>query len=300
MSRGRRVKERKSMKKLAYGVIVVILILLGFLTYFSLQRSNQPPQVAIVDHLDFTGQSNPTFVNACINILDKGGLTWKYYRGEDVTVDFYRNLPSYGTALIILRQHSAIMRENGETVPLLGLFTSERYYGPIDAAKKYPKDVEDGRLVRAFFTDGGEEEYFGIVPKFVEKSMKGRFEDTIIIMMGCQGLGYDGVTYTDMAEAFIDKGAKVFISWNGWVSVNHTDQATLDLLQSLVLEKQTIKKAVEEVDSDPYYRSVLRFYPSGAANYTILNLRSSLTTNVVAYTSPTLKASKKSKYKAYE
>ncbi|NIU83177.1 MAG: hypothetical protein GWN64_06760, partial [Candidatus Thorarchaeota archaeon] len=108
------------------------------------------------------------------------------------------------------------MRTEKGTISILGLFTSERY--SVEAAKKYREEILDDRLVRAFFTEG-EEEYFGIVPKFVEESMKGEFENTIIIMMGCEGLGYEELTYTDMAEAFIKKGAKVYIGWDGSISL---------------------------------------------------------------------------------
>jgi len=314
-SMSRRRKHRKSRKKLAYWVTAVFFIFLCFLIYFSLHQSNRTSegnatprvQAAIVDHLNFTGQSNPAFVEECINILKSGRLTWKYYRGEDVTVDFYRNLTSYGSSLIILRVHSAIMKTEEGAVSILGLFTSERYYGPEDAYAKYPEDVADRRLVEAFFSPEERAQnisYFGIVPKFVEKSMIGEFKDTVVIMMGCEGLGYINTTgarvpYTDMAEAFRKRGAKVYIGWDGPIGVNHTDQATLDLLQSLILEKRTIKEAVEEVDTDPDYESVLKFYPEWAGSYVIPNLRSSLTMNV-AYNSPAPKAFKRTKYLARE
>jgi hypothetical protein len=290
MSRGRKPKKKTSRKKLAYGVMAVVFILACFFVYSSLHSS--PPKVAIVDHLSFfPEQRNQAFVNTCINILEEGGLTWTYHKGEEVTVNFYRNLPSRGTALIILRVHSAIMRTENETISVLGLFTSERYSD--EAARKYRDDVLNDRLVMAFFP-GEDEKYFGIVPEFVEKSMKGKFKDTIIIMMGCEGLGYDGVTYTDMAEAFIKKGAKVYISWEGPVSINHTDLATAHLLQSLILHGRTIKQAVtetrEEIGPDATYNSELQYYPNipEVENYIIPNLESSLIMNV-SHTSPTAK-----------
>jgi hypothetical protein len=294
----RKRKPRKSGKKLAYGVIAVAFILVCFLVYSSLHSS--PPKVAIVDHLSFfPEQQNQTFVNTCINIAEEGGLTWAYHKGEEVTVNFYRNLPSCGTSLIILRVHSAIMRTEKGTISILGLFTSERYSD--EAAKKYVDDILNDRLVIAFFTEGGDN-YFGIVPKFVEESMKGKFEDTIIIMMGCEGLGYEGLEYTDMAEAFIKKGAKVYISWDGPIGIDHTNQATVHLLQSLILHKRTIKRAVTEtmeiVGKDPAYNSTLQYYPktTEVGNYTVPNLKGSLIMNVIC-TSPTAKAPTKTKYR---
>ena len=286
MSRRRRIKKKRSRKRLAYGVIAVALIIACFLAYSSLHSS--PPKVAIVDHLSFfPEQRNPAFVDACRNILEEGGLTWAYHKGEEITVNFYRNLPSGGTSLIILRVHSAIMKTEKETISILGLFTSERY-SP-EATRKYRDDVLNDRLVEAFFSEEEREQgisYFGIVPKFVEESMKGEFKNTVIIMMGCEGLGYDGLPYTDMAKAFVNKGAKVYISWDGPISVNHTDQATVHLLQSLILHKRTIKRAVSEtmeiVGKDPRYNSTLQYYPKIAevGNYAIPNLKSSLTMNV--------------------
>lgn len=299
MSGRRKPRKRRSRKRLAYGIIAVTFILACFLAYFSLHSS--PPSVAIVDHLGFfPEQRNQTFVNTCINILDEGGLTWAYHNGTEVTVNFYRKLPSYGTSLIVLRVHSAIMRVEGTEIPILGLFTSERYLGAEDAAKKYPEDVANERLVEAFFTPEERAQgisYLGIVPKFVKESMKGRFKDTIIIMMGCEGLSK---TVTDMAEAFDEKGAKVYISWDGPVGLNHTDKATVHLLQSLILQKRTVREAVEktrdEVGKDPTFNSTLQHYPNtpDVGNYTIPNLESKLTMNV-AYTSSTPKVLSRSK-----
>ena len=67
--------------------------------------------------------------------------------------------------------------------------------------------------------------------------MKETFQNTTIIMMGCNGL-----TYPYMAQAFIGKGVKVYISWDLAVSASHTDKATIHLLQRLITEKQTIKQ----------------------------------------------------------
>ena len=288
-----RKKQRKNRKKLAYGIIVIILIFVCFLVYSFLHSS--PIQVAIVDHLSFfQEQRNQTFVNTCTNILQEGGLTWTYHQGEEVTVDFYRKLPSRGSNLIILRVHSAIMKTENGTISILGLFTSERF--SVEAAKKYREDILDNRLVRAFFTEGGEE-YFGIVPSFVEKSMEGKFKNTIIIMMGCEGIGYINalthmrVAYTDMAEAFVKKGAKVYIGWDGPVGIGHTDLATVHLLRSLILKKRTLKEAVEQtnydVGPDAIYNSTLKYHPNTAevGNYSIPNLKGSLTVTFVYTTS---------------
>jgi hypothetical protein len=289
---GRKRKSEKSKKRLGYGIIAVVFIFACLLTYFALHSS--PPEVAIIDHLSFYAQQrNQTFVDTCISILEEGGLSWNYYEGKEVTVNFYRKLPSYGTGLIILRVHSAMV----EGKAVLGLFTSE-LYSDHKATTTYREDVLHQRLVRAFFTEGGDE-YFGIVPKFVEESMEGKFEDTIVIMMGCEGLNYTG-----MAEAFVKRGAKVYVSWSGPVSIEHTDLATVRLLQSLIIKKRTIKEAVEQtnydVGPDPMYNSTLKYHPNSTevGNYTIPNLKGSLPVNV-AYSAPVQRTPARSKCTAH-
>jgi hypothetical protein len=89
-------------------------------------------------------------------------------------------------------------------------------------------------------------------------------------------MGCDSLRYTDMAQAFIEKGAKAYIGWNGSVSASHTDIATTRLLQHIITQKQTIKQAIEntmkEVGIDPTYKSQLTYYPTNAGQYTIKNL----------------------------
>lgn len=279
MSRRRR-KPRKSRKRLAYGVIAVIFILICVGTYFYLNPSNQtptdenppdqlPPKAVMVDHLSFREETkNETFKISSINILETAGFEVTYYPGKSVTVSFYRNLVSHNYDLIVLRVHSAMIGNSTN----LGLFTSElldesKYNTP---STPYYDDVINKRIVRAYFPDDPTQ-YFAITPEFIEKY--GNFQNTTIIMMGCDGLKYD-----TMAEAFRRKGAKVCIGWNGLVSTPHTDHATTRLLQHLV-QGNTVEKAVEktmdEVGSekmyvqDQGYESSLKYYPEATGSYTI-------------------------------
>jgi len=100
--------------------------------------------------------------------------------------------------------------------------------------------------------------------------MEGKFNNTVIIMMGCEGL-----SNTIMAEAFIEKDAKAYTGWDGPVSADHTDEATIFLLQQLITQKRTISEAMEEVmkeiGHDPEFNSNdLLYYPIDAGDYTIL------------------------------
>lgn len=280
MSRGKgrgKGKGRKHVlrKRLTYGVIVIAFIATLFLAYSILQSSNQNPdqtqlKAAIIDHLSIS-QPNQTFVQTSMSILRKSGFTVYYYPGgaHKSDVEFYRDLPERGFKLIVFRVHSAL-HARGES-DFVVFFTSEEY-----SSGRYFWDEYYGRLVIAQFNVGEEEKYFGISPLFVKDAMNGRFDNTIVIVMGC-----DGLTYTSMAEAFDAKGAKVYISWNGPVGATHTDLATIRLLQNLFTEGHTIEQAVTEtisdVGQDPTYESTLAFYPSEARNYVVPKIMSGLT-----------------------
>jgi hypothetical protein len=219
-------------------------------------------KAAIIDHLSLTFP-NQTFTETASNMLVKAGYTVDYFSGEKVTVEFYRTLPMHGYNLIILRVHSsATSAYTGTENPLgLGLFTSERY----ENSKYFYEQLTDQVGKIAYSMEEAEKgiDYFGISPLFVKQSMKGEFNNTVIVMMGCEGL-----KNTKMAEAFISKGAKAYIGWNASISASCTDAATTRLLQHLLVEKQTIKQVVEntmkEIGPDPASNSVLLYYPTEA------------------------------------
>ena len=231
---------------------------------FKPANPNPELKAAIVDQLSLTFP-NQTFIEEAATILTKANYTVDYYSGEKVTVEFYRNLPTGGYKIIILRVHSSAAELQGKEFveTPVGFFTSEPY-----SQTKYVTEQLANQLVIASYAMPQPQYYFAIVPTFVTSSMKGTFQNTAIIMMGCEGLNN-----TKMAEAFIQKGAKAYIGWKGSVSASHTDTATITLLQHLITEKQTIRQAVEntmkEVGPDPTYNSTLTYYPLNIGKQTI-------------------------------
>lgn len=265
----RQERERRQGLRLALvlTVLVSIIFVSGFITYSILSR---PPtseagsfKAAIVDQLSLTFP-NHTFVQTATNILKRTGFTVDYYPGEVVTVDFYRNLPTHGYGLIILRVHSSATSE-GESFPVT-LFTSERY----DESKHVYDQLTD-RLAMASYSSADRQNgifYFGIEPSFVGQSMNGRFQKTVIIMMGCEGLENH-----QMASALVSKGAVAFISWTNPVLASHTDTATTRLLEHLATGKRTIRDSVvqtmREVGPDPSFQSELAFFPANAGDFIV-------------------------------
>ena len=263
-------------KILVCGAIAVLLLGVGLYLLADYVFQSEPTdcsqasaaKAAIIDHLSMT-LGNETFVEECTALLDEAGFVVDYYPTEAVTVDFYRNLPQQCYSLILLRVHSASYSSLDPEEVVFDLFTSEEY-----STSKYVAEQLDDRVRRCAFDttsdpyEEGDPTYFGVTYKFVRQSMKGEFYNTIVIMMGCEGM-----ERTEMARAFIDEGAKAYVGWNELVTAPHTDEATVRLLQHFVDEGQSLKEAViatmDDVGPDPTYGSVLLYYPAGSADCTM-------------------------------
>jgi hypothetical protein len=263
-----RSKKQEFRRRLTYLLVAIAAsALVVFLVYSTLGPKtavDRTPKIAIVDQLS-AQWPDPAFTQTIQGILNQTGLKVDYYPSEDVTVDFYRNLPSHNYRLIIFRVHSTSETGAEDMPPWVVFFTSENYSNTAHVSEQL-----DMRVVYVKFPDVTQL-YFGITPTFVQNSMEGRFNGTTVVAMGCEGLNQ-----TTMAEAFIQKGAKSFISYDGSVSENYTDNATVCLLRHLVTENQTIQEAVaqtmNEVGPDPQFKSVLKFYPANAgSNLLLLN-----------------------------
>lgn len=258
-------------KRLVYVAIAImaILILTGFFLY---RYPNQPsqPKAAIIDQLSSSQLTetsrfpNKTFIETAKELLYKRFPKVDYY-SDNATVDQYKRLPSLGYKLIIWRAHSALDLKS----KYIAIFASERY-----DPKIYHQYLAHDQLTLCNITDDPNL-YFGITPKFVKECMSGRFEDTVIIFMSCNGLKLE---YYKTAETFREKGVKVFISWTGWIDPSDNDHATTLLLHYLIDENNTIREAVDKTPSysSPLWGpSRLDYYPTilEVADYHIPNYK---------------------------
>lgn len=98
---------------------------------------------------------NQTFVTEATAILEKAGYKVDYMPGENVTVNFYRNLPSKNYELIIFRVHSSASKYVDNPVVL---FTSESY-----TKNEYNLAQLTGSVQKVYY-DYGEEYYFAFLP----------------------------------------------------------------------------------------------------------------------------------------
>jgi hypothetical protein len=247
--------------------IVILVISIAFAVSY-LSPKPQPPNfslnAAIVDQLA-QEIPNPTFVNDATTILESSGFKVTYYNETDV--NFFEKLAENDYGIIILRAHSALRLPDNSTVDL---FTSEPFN-----SSEYSEDWQNELLVEGFLNNSSQG-YFAITSKFID-SLQGTFPQSIVIAMGCNTLvpGKD-----QMAEAFINKGAKAYIGWNGYVGDSDTDSQTIQLLTNLFTYNETIYEAVNGGGGlwDLTYGSKMAYYPSAAGDLTISSLTANIST----------------------
>jgi hypothetical protein len=211
-------------------------------------------KAVIVDQLSSL-QENNAFVLNVTSELEEYGFEVDLYQRHEVDVNLYQQLATRGYKLIIFRAHSGLLAEDEVTQDRTVLFTNEEY----SQLKYYAEQLND-QLVMARVGEGYPM-VFGIPPRFITETMAGRFDGTVIIMMGCSGL-----FVRDLAQAFVDKGASVYVGWNGSVELYYIDEATPYLVEQLCSGNLTIKEAVAStmsvVGPDPEHKAGLEYYPT--------------------------------------
>jgi len=249
---------------IALGIVgVVIFVRIG---QFSPDHGGNAT-AAIIDQLSASFQENEQFTANVTKELEDYGFEVDVYQGGNVTVDFYRQLPTYGYKLIIFRAHSGLLEQDGEVMLRTVVFTNEEYSESDYALEQVYDQLAMGRAGEGFPM------MFGITPEFVRAQsvvgqatdMEGRFDNTVIIMMGCSG-----IALPDLAEAFIDKGASVYLAWDRSVELYYVDEGTPYLIRQLCSEELTIREAVDstmaEVGTDPQYGAELTYYYDPASH----------------------------------
>lgn len=243
-------------KMLVLGLAGIFLMqLFSALVSSNLPNSDFSFKAAIIDSLG----PNPVFNETVTRILEENGFTVDHYSDKQVTVNFYRELPTKGYGIIILRTHTAAAGLSHA----LSFFTSEQYNPTSYTFEQLTDQVTQVAPIEIPAPTGRNQTYLGVTPSI----MKGRFQNTIIIAMSCSSFD------PHSAETLIQRGAKAYFGWRNWVGLSRTDRAIVYLLEHLLIKKQTIEQAVTEtmnrVGPDREYNSTLEYYPPEAGNYTI-------------------------------
>ena len=224
-------------------------------------------RAAIVDQL-YASYPNEEFTTRVTEELEEFGFEVDLYQGDDITVDLYRNLPAYNYKLIVFRAHSGTIGANPQDVEsIIGtyLFTNESY-----TEIKYPKEQLNDEISKARVTEN-HPDFFAIGPKFITHSMRGNFNDAIVIIAGCSCL-YSN----DLAQAFTQKGVSAYLAWDAAVGLDYLDEATMTLIKNLCSKSLTVKRAVDLTmatnGADPKHGAVLKYYPPQTADKTLKEL----------------------------
>lgn len=244
----RKVKSntRKWRINLLISTLTVVILIAGVGVYVTNNylwrlpavRESSQPRALVIDQLSLN-YPDPSFNTNITNVLKNAGYTIDFSEPSTDAVDSFRRLPGQGYDLIIIRAHSGSSQS---------IITSEPY-----SQSEFVADQLTGRLLPAQ-VDGGPL-YFALTPKFVSDDMMGRFSGSTIIVMGCSAL--EGSQ--NIASAFLDKGANLFVGWDSAVSIIHTDTSTV-VFVGLLSSGASASEATREASSiDPVYGARLQY-----------------------------------------
>jgi hypothetical protein len=285
-------KKLISNRKLAIIATALAAIIVSAVLVSRFIQPSEPEfsfKAAIIDQIGDTYPSNPEsarqFNETATHLLISRGFNVTYYPSGNVNVDFYQGLVKLNYGLIILRSHSAV-RQNERTVDF---FTSELF-----DYNKYTSMIKSGLLSMGSYS-WTTKNYFAITPDFV-KNLDGHFPRSIIIVTGCTSLNS---TRTQMAQAFLDRGASAYIGWTDLVSLSHSDDTTMSFLQYLLDYNKTISDTVNRCNEspDPNYPGQLAYYPSNIGNHKLADFTTKAIANTLQFTISTVPLERARRFK---
>ena len=94
--------------------------------------------------------------------------------------------------------------------------------------------------------------YFLVGAKMVDELMVGEFEDTVILIGGCESL-----RNRDLAESLIWRGAADVIGWDRTIGSIENDRIMLEFLEKTLVDKGIIDNVVIEINTE--FSSDLQF-----------------------------------------
>jgi len=244
-----------------------------------------PLKAVIIDQLS-DEIPNEKFHQKATEYLEAAGYEVDIFTTKDVTVDFYKNLPTMNYKLVVVRTHGTETNEGDDVV----LFTGERYtddkyiteqllgqvkkaaplleisYRANDKSSEWiiVNDTYKYKKSPAVQSERVQNEFFAISPKLVE-SMNGKFHDTIFLLGGC-----DTMSNPSMSKALIDKGGSAVFGWDDTVSNMDNDRVLLYTLYKLTnedLEPDEIIEALHE-----YIVPERMSYPANFTQYSKSNM----------------------------
>ncbi|NLE94987.1 MAG: hypothetical protein GX600_04775 [Dehalococcoidia bacterium] len=190
------------------------------------------------------------------------GLPCDIFEGDEVDVDLYRGIGEGNYGVLVIRSHSGSLESGGAANQrTTALFTNERYAEYKHVAEQLNERV---LIVRPFEADPVLT--FGVAPSFFAKSMRGELPGTVVVVAGCSVLARP-----DLAQALVERGASVVVSWDRSVGLDYVDEAAALFVRHLLAEGMTVEEAaaatMAEVGADPEFGAVLKYYPTSAGRH---------------------------------
>ena len=240
-------------------IIVIALFLVAssaiVFSYFSFKPSSSEGVVvkkALVADSLMEDYPNPELISYIVNVLKEAGYSVDVVMGENVNLTLYSKLTNY--SVIILRIHggkATYRTSSGEVRKVNGLFTgvlwSDKYRG-----------LKNSWLATDAIPYGSNKTYLAVLPRFFLEELKGRFSrNSVMVVASCYAL-----YTTDIADALATKGLKMFIGWEGPVTLKHMDLALKKLIEKVFVENKPWDKAVIEVNRelgpDPLHKEYMK------------------------------------------
>jgi len=249
-------------------ISVIAIVFVTSILFFQLNTSEvssyQGPQKAVIIDQLYNEFPNENFQKKAKEYLESVGYEVDIFTTDQITVDFYKNLPKMNYKYVIIRTHGVSEDGNDNSV---GLFTGEKYsdekyiseqlFGYIKKGATLldllfvPDTSKSEGWVRINSTyselkspvrviDNTTDEYFVISSSFVNNVMVGNFDKTIFILGGCSTL-----SDPSFANSLIKRGALVVVGWEDQVGSYTNDQIILKILDDTLVQKMELKESVE-------------------------------------------------------
>jgi len=266
------------MKKLAMSQKIIILSLVIVATSLIITNAIQenvsqnqsysydgPPRAAIIDQLNDDIPSQ-YFQDKASEYLETAGYEVAIFTTEQLTVDFYKKLPTMNYELIVFRTHAIGNNGTDDTgEEKVSLFTGEKYRDDkyiseqlagqiskgapfmssvIEVSTELPKMDNSNQTSLEIITPwelvDDSNPYFLIGAKYVDEIMEGKFPNSLIVLGGCSTLANP-----TLANSLIRRGASSIVGWDNLVGSVNNDHTILAFLENYLINDMEIQDAVE-------------------------------------------------------
>ena len=233
----------------------------------TMKKTSSTKKAILIDQLD-KDFPNPILQGTLTEYFNSANYELDIYTTDEITVDFFKKLPSMNYDFVIIRSHAlAVWNEE----PSAWIFTGEKY-----TKDKYISEQQSGHVSRGVpfrvstanelgFDEASKSRLFMIGSKMITEQMDGSFPGSVIILAGC-----DTLALPDLAESFIYRGASQVVGWNGLIDSNNNDLVLRNLLKQTLLFNNGIEKSVQIVNEELVNiipnDIVLKYFSSGATS----------------------------------